>query len=58
MDLAMPTNLHPNLVSKNTSLGLLAVKDEESEDRASLRLLLMGDPHSDQGVLEAAVVAI
>ena len=51
----MPTNRHTNLVSKTTSLELLAVKEKESEDRSSLRLLLIGDPHSDQRVLEAAV---
>jgi hypothetical protein len=54
----MPTNLHPSLVSKTTSLGLLAVKEKEFEDRTSLRLLLIGDSHSDQRILEAAVVAI
>lgn len=55
MYIAMPTNLHPNLVSKTTSLGLFAVKEKESEDRSNLRLLLTGDPHSDQRVLETVV---
>ena len=57
MDLAMPINLHPNLVSKIIpGASCNEGKERGPENRTSLRLLLIGDPYSDHRALETVVV--